>query len=119
MMEKYILRKAFDVKYKGRDILPSDVLWRTLKKPSSDGVSKVNRSWHEIINEFLNGQELETIQCHYNPYSHKDQHYFRQVFEFFYKDRGELIPYYWSPKWCGDNNHESSARNLGVYKDLE
>ena len=118
MMEKYILRKAFDVKYRGRDILPSDVLWRT-KEALSDGVSKVNRSWHEIINEFLDGQELETIQCHHNPYSHKDQHYFRQVFEFFYKDRGELIPYYWLPKWCGDNNNESSARNLGVYKDLE
>ncbi len=117
MMEKYILRKAFDYEYKGKKILPDDILWRT-KEALSDGVSKVNRSWHEIINEYLNEKSLPDNVYTHNPYKHLDQQYFRQIFEEYYPNRGEIIPYYWLPKWSGDDN-ESSARNLNIYKKLD
>jgi len=43
-IEKYLLRKAFDVD----DYLPSEVLWR-VKEGMSDGVSSKKRGWFEII----------------------------------------------------------------------
>ena len=45
-MEKYLFRKAFI------DYLPDDILWRR-KEAFSDGVSCTERSWFQIIKEFV------------------------------------------------------------------
>jgi asparagine synthase (glutamine-hydrolysing) len=45
-IEKYLLRKSFDLD----DLLPSEVLWR-VKEGMSDGVSSKTKSWFEIIQD--------------------------------------------------------------------
>ena len=115
-MEKYLLRKAFDYTVNGQKILPDEVLWRT-KEALSDGVSKNNRSWYEIINEYLQDKPVNDIYYKHNTPTKNDQKYFRDLFEEYYPGREELIPYYWLPKWSGDSG-ESSARKLGVYSSV-
>lgn len=51
--EKYLLRKAFD----DGTYLPASVLWRT-KEAFSDGVSSHNRSWYEIIQEYIREKNI-------------------------------------------------------------
>ena len=51
IQEKYLFRKAFD-----RGYLPKKVLWRR-KEAFSDGVSSKNRSWYQIIEEFVTKQK--------------------------------------------------------------
>ena len=46
--EKYLIRQSFSAIYK--DLVPESILWRT-KEAFSDGVSSLNRSWYEIIDE--------------------------------------------------------------------
>ena len=50
-IEKYLLRKAFD----GIGLLPDEVLWRP-KEAFSDGVSNKGRSWHKIIQEYVDSK---------------------------------------------------------------
>ena len=112
--EKFLIRKAFD-----NGILPSEVLWRT-KEAFSDGVSSLKKSWFEIIDEkvrLLN--EFKT----YEPYlkmltptpKTPEQMYYRYLFVKKYPGCGNVIPYYWMPKYV--NATDSSARTLTVFKE--
>ena len=47
-MEKWWLRKAFE----NTNIIPDEVLWRK-KEAFSDGVSGKEKSWFEIIQEYV------------------------------------------------------------------
>ena len=51
--EKYLIRKTFDLLEP--ELLPNEVLWRT-KEAFSDGVSSLNKSWFEIIQEKINNK---------------------------------------------------------------
>ena len=114
-MEKYLLRKAFDI----GDILPKEVLWRT-KEGMSDGVSSQNKSWAEIIQDkvdtVITDEEFNEHKLRYthNPPQFKEAYYYRKLFEKTLKNRSELLPYYWLPRWSGDIT-DPSARILNVY----
>ena len=119
--EKYLLRKAFD----GYNLLPDEVLWRT-KEAFSDGVSKQNISWYEIIQEYINkfylnkSNEMQTVNYDKykdnNPPTTLEQFYYREIFEKYYPNQEKSIPYFWMPKFVEAN--DASARTLDIYKNL-
>jgi len=113
-MEKYLLRKAFD------GFLPNELLWRR-KEAFSDGVSGHNRSWFQIIKEFVNKKytDEEYLICrekyHYmTPYD-KESLYYRDIFEKYYPGRSKMIPYYWRHPFT--TQLDPSARCLDFYKE--
>lgn len=111
-MEKYILRKAFE------DMLPKELIWRR-KEAFSDGVSKVERSWFEIIQEHTDKIYTEedfrkkVAKYDYCPPYDKESLWYREIFEKFYPGREKTIPYYWKHPFhtCAD----PSARKLDCY----
>ena len=115
-LEKYILRKAFDK----QDLLPDEVLWRR-KCAFSDGVSSQNRSWHTIIQSFVDN--IITDEEYFrerNHYRHcrpqlKESYFYRKVFSQFFNDSDDLIPHFWMPKWT--KAIDPSARELDGYRE--
>jgi asparagine synthase (glutamine-hydrolysing) len=113
-LEKQLLRDA----YKDSGILPSELLYRR-KVAFSDGISTQERSWFEIIQEYVDilipDCEFET-RCakysHNTPYD-KESLYYREIFEKYYKGHGNIIPYYW--KHAFTTNVDPSARLLDNY----
>ena len=91
-MEKYLLRKSFQGE------LPEELLWRR-KDGFSDGVSKNERPWYEIINEIsiINGYSGEK-----NLYS--------DIFKKYYEKSYNIIPYEWMPKWINNVGNNPSGR---------
>jgi asparagine synthase (glutamine-hydrolysing) len=116
-IEKYLLRKAFD----GMGLLPHEVLFRS-KVAFSDGVSKQDRSWHNVIKEYIDlrvsDEEFWTYKSTHihNPCETKEAYYYRKVFRYHYNDCDHVIPYFWLPKWCGDIK-DPSARELEFYNE--
>jgi asparagine synthase (glutamine-hydrolysing) len=107
-IEKKLLRDSF------KGYLPDEILYRK-KEAFSDGVSKVTRSWHKIIDEFLQNQDIDmTIKYSHNQPKTREQYYYRNIFEKKFKGRGSIIPYFWMPKWCKGAT-DASARELNVY----
>ena len=100
-MEKYLLRLSFD----NENLLPKEVLWRR-KEAFSDGCSSNERSWHKIIQEFVDKQVSdEEYEGQKNNYSFntpelKESYYYRKIFESHYPGRSNIIPHFWLPKWC-------------------
>ena len=122
-IEKWWLRKAFE----GTDLLPNEVLYRT-KEAFSDGVSSKEKSWFQIIQEYVESlvsdKDLENaanIYPHCTPQT-KEAFYYRRVFcEFFGENRQTIIPHYWQPKWNADGEEvteyvDPSARTLFATK---
>lgn len=91
-MEKYLLRKAFEGE------LPEEIIWRR-KDGFSDGVSKTERPWYEIIDEYSkeNGYENEN-----DMYS--------SIFTKYYSGCEDIIPYNWMPKWTEGIGQNPSGR---------
>lgn len=116
-VEKYFLRKAFE----HLNLLPKEVLWRT-KEAFSDGVSSVEDSWYSTIQTFVNTQisdeeyKFQKSMCDPNPPELKETLYYRKIFDAAYPGCARILPYYWLPKWTGDNVKDPSARVLEVYK---
>ena len=138
--EKYLIRTAFSaenyVNHKNCALLPDSILWRK-KEAFSDGVSKINRSLYEIIQEhtdklFLNEHcvnineienkedfirrvcENENINEHLVPVT-TEQYYYRRVFESYYGGLSKIVPYFWMPKFVKAT--DASARTLELYSD--
>lgn len=117
-IEKYMLRKAFE----NTNLLPDEVLWRR-KEAFSDGCSSKERSWHKVIQEFVDSQVSdEEFNEHKNDFIHntpmlKESYYYRKIFEKYYptKTEAELIPHFWLPKWQAKAMHDPSARELNNY----
>ena len=116
-MEKYLLRKAFS----GLELLPDEVLWRR-KCAFSDGVSTQKKSWHHIIQEFVDTQIsdddfLRDKDRYENcPPQLKESLYYRQIFEErFAAVAHRLIPHFWLPRWT--NVIDPSARELSEYQE--
>jgi len=111
-MEKYILRKAFE------DFLPSELIWRR-KEAFSDGVSGLERSWFEIIQEFTDSlytneeYEEKRLKYEYNMPYDKESLYYREIFEKFYPGREKNIPYFWRHPFTTEK--DPSARKLECY----
>jgi len=113
-MEKHLFRKAFD------GLLPDDVLWRR-KEAFSDGVSGHDRTWVQIIKEYVDTRVSHTEFSvandlhkfkHNAPYD-KESYYYRSVFDrcFPGKGRAETIPYFWRHPFC-EGTLDPSARLL-------
>ena len=84
-MEKYLLRKAFE------SDLPQEIVWRR-KDGFSDGVSKSEKPWYEIINEYS--------QKNFNL---NEENMYKMYYDKYYKDINN-IPYLWMPKWINQTN---------------
>jgi asparagine synthase (glutamine-hydrolysing) len=113
--EKYILRT---IAHK-EQLLPPEITWRR-KEAFSDGVSGTNKSWAEIIQEKLLTNEmyatqdaLPTVGWLHNCPNTMEQQYYRGIFETYYPNMGETIPYFWMPKFVEAT--DSSARTLSIY----
>jgi asparagine synthase (glutamine-hydrolysing) len=124
-MEKWWLREAF----RDTGILPEEVLWRK-KEAFSDGISG-EKSWYQIIQEhvetLISDEEFSramSIYPYHTPQT-KEAFYYRKVFcQIFSKDRQEIIPGYWQPKWNKQGQEvteyiDPSARVLGVYSKTD
>ena len=118
-IEKYLLRITFS-EGEYANLLPSDVIRRT-KEGMSDGVSSLKRGWFEIIQEYANKiytvNDFESKKQNYtfNKPRTREQLWFRELFDSFFPNCEQTVPYYWLPKWSG-NITEASARVLNVYK---
>lgn len=114
-MEKLMLRKAFD---NGRDLLPREVLYRA-KEAFSDGVSKVEKSWFEIIQDYIRDSDLVPVDWEaraaaagWTPVPPTPEAYwYRSLYEENYKHTGDPWPY-WMPRWSPETS-DPSARTLG------
>lgn len=114
-IEKYMLRKAFD----NNNLLPKKVLWRK-KEAFSDGISSKDKSWHTIIQNYINKKNCEIIIDKYTVLT-KEASFYRAIFRsFFGLNRDNIIPNFWQPKWdknCNEINQyvDPSARTLEIY----
>jgi asparagine synthase (glutamine-hydrolysing) len=124
--EKYLLRSACDNK-----LIPDSVLWRT-KEAFSDGVSKTNDSWSDIIKRHVkekifnnedypdNDQEIIDALVKDKNITHNvpttlEQLYYRLIYEKYYGNvNSKIIPYYWMPRYVKAT--DASARSLNIYK---
>ena len=84
-MEKYLLRKAFE------NDLPEEIVWRR-KDGFSDGVSKMDKPWYKIIEEY----SQEKFQC-------KESELYQMIYNKYYNGINN-IPYMWMPKWSNQGN---------------
>jgi len=91
-IEKYMLRMAFAQS----GLLPDNVLWRK-KEAFSDGVSSPDDSWHNIIKNYIKGDEED---------------YYKSIFRKYYPKNELIIPYKWMPRYC--NAQDPSARTLST-----
>ena len=112
-IEKWWLRQAFE----GTNTIPNDVLWRK-KEAFSDGVSGKERSWFEIIQDFIKTQVTEEeMKASDIEAPTLEAYYYKKIFvELFGKERLNIIPSNWQPKWTNKNGYiDPSARVLNVY----
>ena len=113
-VEKHLFRKAFE------GLLPDDVLWRR-KEAFSDGVSGHERTWVQIIKEYVDKRITDvevSLANDINKFSHnapydKESYYYRTVFDRYFtgKRRAETIPYFWRHPFC-EGTLDPSARLL-------
>lgn len=87
--EKYLLRKTFE------DLLPDDIVWRR-KDGFSDGVSTLEKPWYQTINDY-------TVK----NFKMKEKDYYDCVFNKYYGQHRNTIPYRWMPKWCEETENPS------------
>jgi len=132
-VEKYLVRKAFDneiiKKQEGKDsdlinLLPESILWRT-KEAFSDGVSSLDKPWYQLLGEYVekhvSDEEYNNARQKFKdlgltvPIS-KESYYYRKIYQKYFGDELELIPYYWMPQWSDTN--DPSARTIKKYQEL-
>ena len=108
-IEKKILRDQF-IGY-----LPNDVLYRK-KEAFSDGVSKKERSWYQIIQEYVDkiytDEEFlkKKEEFKFNQPYDKESLFYRIIFESYYYKWANTIPYFWKQPFS--TQKDPSARLL-------
>ena len=108
--EKFLIRGA--IEFMNKTLLPPDVLYRT-KEAFSDGVSGMERSWYQIIQEKVKKSEVKFIDVNFNIPITDEQRYYRSIFEEKYPGCGAIVPYFWMPKYTTAT--DPSARTLKEY----
>lgn len=109
--EKQLLREAITHVYP--DLIPHDIIWRR-KEAFSDGVSGESGSWFEIIKDKVENMELvaHSSWTHNTPIT-QEQIYYRKIYEEYYPNTANCIPYFWMPKYV--DTDDCSARTLDIY----
>jgi asparagine synthase (glutamine-hydrolysing) len=115
-MEKQLIRDAFNSLYP--DLLPFEVMYRK-KEAFSDGISSKEKSWFEIINDWIDTkitdkEYLERCPIQFGDCKTKESYYYKLSFINIFHSTN-VIPHYWLPNWINTNG-EPSARVLQVYK---
>ena len=87
-------------------------MWRR-KEAFSDGVSSLQKSWYEIIDEKVRLINIPYKSYYDNEPKTNEQRYYRELFEKYYKNLSYNIPYFWMPKYI--NAKDASARTLSIY----
>lgn len=113
-IEKWWLRKAFE----NTGLLPDEVLWRK-KEAFSDGVSSKEKSWFEIIQDYIKTQVTEEEFNNQNECPTMESYYYKKIFKnYFGEKRVNILPHYWQPKWTNQSGYvDPSARTLNVYNN--
>jgi asparagine synthase (glutamine-hydrolysing) len=117
LQEKWILRRAFD----DGITLPHEVLWRR-KEAFSDGVSPTEKSWSQVIAEYVDDHVPEdwkeqSAQRYVNlTPTTPEQFFYRFYFEANYGKSSShtVIPHFWMPRWSPGVT-DPSARALANY----
>ena len=126
VIEKSLLRTAFEVLDPENAYLPLAALWRR-KEAFSDGVSAhpetsdigkeaETKTWIDMIREYVDSKVSDTEylrECekyHHNTPYDKESYYYRKIFEQYYPDRSGVIPYFWRQPFCTEL--DPSARLL-------
>ena len=104
-MEKQFIREAFEMYCPG--ILPPCILWRK-KEAFSDGVSKLEHSWSDIIKNALRSHRI-LQKPHIQPTT-SEAAYYREIFDQSFPGQHHILPHYWLPKWTDAT--DPSARTL-------
>ena len=117
--EKFFIREVF----KDTGLLPDEILWRT-KEAFSDGVSKKDKSWFEVIQEHVEKNDLGKVDVisemdrmnltHLMPET-PEQVYYRREFSKHYSGCEKVIPYFWMPRFVEAT--DASARTLSIYAE--
>ena len=105
--EKFLLRGT--IGFMNKELLPEEVLLRT-KEAFSDGVSSLDRSWFKIIEEKVKTMEFSKKYYLHNQPLTNEQKYYRNLFEEEFGYCGEVIPYFWMPKYV--KTDDPSARTI-------
>ena len=91
------------------------------------GVSSLKKSWYNIINDKIHNlyknspfllEELESLLVNCNSINKPktyEQAYYRYLYNLYYKNTDNLIPYYWMPKYV--DAKDASARTLNIYNE--
>ena len=109
IMEKYLLRKSFDEDK--LSIIPIEVLYRS-KEAFSDGVSNINKSWYEYIQEFVDKIVYDDeFEKYGKNFPSKEAYWYHKLFKEYYP-KSELKVKYWMPKWTEEHGGDPSARKL-------
>ncbi len=109
IMEKYLLRKSFDEDK--LSIIPIEVLYRS-KEAFSDGVSNINKSWYEYIQEFVDKIVYDDeFEKYGKDFPSKEAYWYHKLFKEYYQ-KSELKVKYWMPKWTEEHGGDPSARKL-------
>ena len=141
--EKFFLRLAFNNKnYRdsiGKKIMPEENLWRTTES-FCDGMSPTTNSLHEMLQNYTNDRfirenirlipEFSKYQHIYREVSLQDpilnnmkgylvpdnveQYIYRKAFERHYPGAGEVLPYFWLPRYS-EKIYDPSPRSLKIY----
>ena len=109
-IEKNVMREA--ILTMEPNLLPYNVLFRK-KEAFSDGVSGLNRSWFQIIQEKVKNEVIPEQNYIHNCPTTLEQKYYRYLFESIYPDWGYIIPYFWMPRFIEAT--DASARTLNLY----
>ena len=100
-MEKQIIRDSF------KNYLPEEILYRS-KEAFSDAISSTGINWIQFVqkhsDENISDDELINNPFKINKPLTKDALLFRQIFDSFYQNRDNVMPYYWLPKFQKENN---------------
>ena len=97
------------------DLIPRKVLFRR-KEAFSDGVSSNNKSWFEIIGDHMVTRDIDISirdDFTHNTPKTREQIYYRDVFEQIYPNCGQVVPYFWMPRYV--DAPDCSARTLAIY----
>jgi asparagine synthase (glutamine-hydrolysing) len=114
--EKDLLRRAFSFAEDSDTLLPPEVLWRR-KEAFSDGVSGVEKSWFEQIQERVRGLvptdwEDKALGFVEPVPKTPEAYYYRSLYESMYEKTGDYWPF-WMPQWSPETN-DPSARTLSL-----